>query len=56
MYFLIDKSGSMDGALAEAKDLISKFLGGFPLERTHVSVFDTVGREVEIKAPSYNFV
>jgi len=51
VYFLIDKSGSMDGALAEAKDLISKFLGGFPLERTHVSVFDTVGREVEIKAP-----
>jgi len=47
----IDISSSMDSSLAQGKELLSKFLGGFPLERTHVSVFNTVGRRVTIRAP-----
>lgn len=48
-YFIVDKSGSMTGAIETAKDCLTKFLGGFPLERTHVSVFNTVGSEVRIQ-------
>lgn len=51
VYFIVDKSGSMEGALESAKQVLGKFLGGFPLDRTHVSVFNTLGSEVVIKAP-----
>jgi hypothetical protein len=49
-YFIIDKSISMNHVLAEVQAILIKFLGGFPLDRTHVSVFNTTGREVVIKA------
>lgn len=52
IYVVVDKSGSMQGAIERAKEYLSKFVGAFPLERLHVSVFNTVGREVEIKAPT----
>lgn len=51
VYVVVDKSGSMDGALERAQAYLTKFLGGFPLERLHVSVFSTAGREITIKAP-----
>lgn len=51
VYFIVDKSGSMGPVLDAAKRILSKFVGGFPLERTHVSVFNSVGSEVLIQAP-----
>lgn len=51
-YFFIDISGSMTVSIEQAKDILSRFLQGFPLERTHVAVFNTVGREVTIPAAS----
>jgi hypothetical protein len=48
IYFLVDCSGSMEGAIDEAKTYIAKFLQAFPLERLHVAVFNTVGRELKI--------
>lgn len=50
IYFIIDKSGSMQGAIETAKDCLVKFLGGFPLDRTHVSVFNSMGSEVKIQS------
>lgn len=51
VYFLVDISGSMRGAIEAAKPLLAKFLAGFPLDRTHVAVFNGMGKAVEIKAP-----
>ena len=51
VYVVVDKSGSMEGALEQAQEYLTKFLGGFPLDRLHVSVFNTMGTEVNIKAP-----
>ena len=50
LYFLVDVSSSMDGAVEEAKRYLQKMLGGFPLEQIHVSVFQTSGREITIKS------
>ena len=52
VYVIIDISGSMTNAIAKAKELIAKFLQGFPSERTHVATFNTTGRIVEIKHAS----
>ena len=52
IYVIVDKSGSMDGAIEKAREYLTRFLGAFPLERLHVSVFNTMGTEVTIKAPS----
>lgn len=51
VYFIIDKSGSMGPAIEAAKRCLAKFLGGFPLDRTHVSVFNTYGTEIRIQSP-----
>jgi hypothetical protein len=51
VYCVIDKSASMQGSLEKAQEYLTKFLGGFPLDRLHVSVFNTVGKELTIKAP-----
>jgi len=51
VYVVIDKSGSMEGALERAQDYLTKFLGGFPMDRLHVSVFNTMGTEIAIRAP-----
>ena len=51
VYCIIDKSGSMQGALERAQDYLTRFLGGFPMDRLHVSVFNTVGTEINIRAP-----
>lgn len=52
IYVIIDISGSMSASIDKAKTLLGKFLQGFPPDRTHVSVFNTAGRVVEIKHPS----
>jgi len=51
VYVVVDKSGSMEGALDRAQDYLTKFLGGFPMDRLHVSVFNTIGTEINIRAP-----
>jgi len=48
VYFMVDISGSMEGAIDAAKTHISKFLHGFPLDKVHVAVFNTAGRELRI--------
>lgn len=48
IYVVVDKSGSMQGAIEQAKEYLAKFVGAFPLDKLHVAVFNTVGREVNI--------
>ena len=48
VYFMVDISGSMQGAIEAAKGYIAKFLQAFPPDRVHVSVFSTTGREIRI--------
>lgn len=50
--FLIDKSGSMQGAIDKSKEALSRILAGFPSERVHIASFDTVGTVLKPKAPS----
>jgi hypothetical protein len=52
VYFIVDISGSMRNAIEQAKTYLEKFLQAFPLDRLHVSVFNTIGREVKIKHAS----
>jgi hypothetical protein len=52
VYFMVDISASMQGAIDAAKTYIEKFLGGFPPEQIHISVFNTGGREVTLKHAS----
>jgi len=52
IYVFVDKSGSMSGAIDRAKECLKGSLQGFPMERTHVAVFNTAGREVTIQHAS----
>jgi hypothetical protein len=52
IYVIVDISGSMHTSIQVAKTYISRFLQGFPLEKLHVVVFNTVGRIVTIRHPS----
>jgi hypothetical protein len=52
VYFMVDTSGSMEGALEAAKPLVAKFLQSFPVEQLHVATFNTTGREITIKHAS----
>ncbi len=52
VYVFVDISGSMERAITTAKEHIATFLQAFPLERLHVAVFNTIGREVLIRHPS----
>jgi hypothetical protein len=49
-YVVVDKSSSMGESLERAKAYLKRILGGIPLDRLHVSVFNSQGREIEIKA------
>lgn len=51
-YFIVDKSISMENMLDRVQANLAKFVGGFPLDRIHVSVFNTMGREIIIKSPT----
>ncbi|GMU62172.1 MAG: hypothetical protein AMXMBFR34_39350 [Myxococcaceae bacterium] len=50
--FLIDKSGSMQGAIEQSIEALSKILAGFPPQRLHIATFDTMGTVLVPKAPS----
>lgn len=50
--FLIDKSGSMEGAIEKSKEALSRILAGFPNEKLHVATFDTMGTVLRPKAAS----
>ena len=50
--FLIDKSGSMEGAIEQSKEALGRILAGFALERVHVACFDTMGTVLRPKAAS----
>lgn len=52
VYVFIDISGSMHGSIPRAKEILSKFLQGFPLNKLHVAVFNTNGRIIDIKSGS----
>lgn len=49
IYFMIDVSSSMSGAIEKAKDVLPKLLQAFPQDKLHVCTFNTVGKEVSIK-------
>jgi len=50
--FLIDKSGSMQGAIEQSKEALSRILAGFPLDKLHIASFDTMGTVLRPKAAS----
>jgi hypothetical protein len=50
--FLIDKSGSMQGAIEQSKEALTRILAGFPLDRLAVATFDTMGTRLQPKAAS----
>jgi hypothetical protein len=50
--FLIDKSGSMEGAIEKSKDALTKILAGFPAEKLHIATFDTMGTVLRPRAAS----
>jgi len=52
VYFFVDISGSMKSSIEAAKLHVAKFLQGFPPDRTHIAVFNTVGREIKLKHAS----
>ncbi len=50
--FLIDKSGSMEMAIEQSKEALSRILAGFAPEKVHIATFDNVGTIMKPKAPS----
>jgi len=48
--FLIDKSGSMQGAIDKSVEALVRILAGFPTGRLHVALFATIGKVVRLKA------
>jgi len=52
VYFMVDVSGSMELAIEAAKSHVARFLQGFPQDKVHISIFNTQGREIQIKHAS----
>ncbi len=48
VHFIVDISGSMAMAIEQAKLNLARFLQGFPPDKVHVAVFNTMGREITI--------
>jgi hypothetical protein len=48
--FLIDKSGSMQGAIEQSKEALSRILAGFAPDKVHIATFDTMGTVLRPKA------
>jgi hypothetical protein len=48
VYLFVDKSDSMKGALDTAKDVMKKFVQGFPEDRFHACTFNTTGTEIKL--------
>jgi hypothetical protein len=54
--FLIDKSGSMQGAIEQSKEALSRILAGFSPDRVHIASFDTMGTVLKPKAATRSAV
>lgn len=52
IYVIVDRSGSMEGAIERAKEYCGKFVGVFPLDHLHVCVFNTEAKEIKIERAS----
>ncbi len=52
VYFMVDISSSMGGAIEAAKGYVARILQGFPPDKVRVAVFNTTGREITIKSPT----
>ncbi len=52
IYFMVDISGSMQGAIEQAKIQLAKFLQAIPPDQLHCAVFNTTGRVIVIKHAS----
>jgi hypothetical protein len=52
VYFMVDVSSSMQGAIESGKGYLAKLLQGFPPERVHIAIFTTQGREIALPHPS----
>jgi hypothetical protein len=52
IYFMVDVSGSMEHAIEVAKSHVARFLQGFPQDKVHISIFNTQGREIQVKHAS----
>jgi hypothetical protein len=52
IYVVVDKSGSMEGAIERAKACLAKMVSAIPLGKLHVSLFNTEGRELKITTAS----
>jgi Mg-chelatase subunit ChlD len=50
--FLVDKSGSMERAIEQSKEAITRLLAGFPEGRLHIASFDTMGTVLKPKKAS----
>ncbi len=50
--FLIDKSGSMDVAIEQSKEALSRILAGFSPGKVHIATFDNMGTIMKPKAPT----
>ena len=50
--FLIDRSGSMQGALDKSVEALSRILAGFSQDKLHIASFDTMGMVHKPKAPT----
>jgi hypothetical protein len=50
--FLVDTSGSMQGAIAASIEALTRILAGFAPDRLHIAAFDTVGKVLRPKAPT----
>jgi hypothetical protein len=52
LMFLIDKSGSMSGAIEQSLEALTRILAGFPAEKVAIATFDTMGTVLRPKAPT----
>ncbi len=52
LLFLVDKSGSMSGAIEQSIEALTRILAGFPPAKVHVATFDTMGTVLVPKAPT----
>ena len=50
--WLIDVSGSMEGAIEKSKEALTRVLAGFPPDKVHVASFNTMGTVLRPKAPT----
>lgn len=49
VYFLVDKSSSMEDAIARAKEYLKQIVPAFPEESVHTATFNTTGQEIQVK-------